>query len=122
MSHTAQPVDPGVYGDYQDAAAASAPAEVDIAHRSRVLGDPVASLCDIAQVWSGILGHTVQPHEVPLMMAGLKLVRTRIMPNYSDSSDDVVGYIDIFRRVIGEDMIHARTVEEFLQKGGLYHD
>lgn len=82
--------------------------------RASVYGDPVENLCRIAQVWSGILGHEVQPTDVPLMMAGLKLVRTQVTPDYSDSSDDVDGFMEMFRRVVGSDMIHARSVGDYL--------
>jgi hypothetical protein len=44
----------------------------------------------------------------------LKLVRTSHTPDYSDNSDDIEGYLDIFRKVVGEDMVHARTVSEYL--------
>jgi hypothetical protein len=47
------------------------------------------------------------------MMAGMKLVRTDVTPDYSDNSDDVDGYMDIFRRLVGEDMVHARTPAEY---------
>ncbi len=85
-----------------------------IDRRIQVYGEPVDCFTRIAQVWSGILGHTVQPCEVPLMMVGLKIVRAQVMPDYSDNSDDVDGYMDIFRKLIGEDMIHARSVDDFI--------
>lgn len=87
-----------------------------IDRRVQVYGDPTATFVRIAQVWSGILGHEVQPVEVPLMMAGMKMVRTQVMPDYSDNSDDIDGYMDIFRQLVGEDMIHARTVNEFIEQ------
>ena len=88
--------------------------EVDV--RVSVYGDPVDTYRRIAQVWSGILGHPVQPVEVPLMMAGLKLVRTQVSPDYSDNSDDIDGYVDIFRKIVGPDMIDARSVREYIEK------
>ena len=87
-----------------------------IDRRVQVYGDPVETFARIAQVWSGIIGHEIQPWEVPLMMAGMKMVRADVMPDYSDNSDDIAGYLDIFRKIIGEDMIHARTVNEFIEK------
>jgi hypothetical protein len=54
------------------------------------------------------------------MMAGMKLVRTSVTPDYSDNSDDVDGYMDIFRRLVGDDMVHARTPAEYwAQKDGV---
>lgn len=86
-----------------------------ITGRRAVYGDPETTFVRIAQVWTGIIGHEIQPHEVPLMMAGLKAVRTQICPDYSDNSDDIDGYIDIFKLLIGENMIHARSVDEYLR-------
>ncbi len=81
--------------------------------RVALYGDPVEVNVRIAQVWSGIIGHEIQPVEVPLMMAGLKLVRAQVTPDYSDSSDDVHGWTHIFELMVGEDMIHARTPAEY---------
>lgn len=89
--------------------------EAFINERSRVYGDPVSTFARIAQVWSGILGTEVNACDVPLMQAGMKLVRTQVTPDYSDNSDDVEGYLDIFRQVVGDGMVHARTVEEYLR-------
>lgn len=87
-----------------------------IDRRTQVYGDPVETYTRIASVWSGILGVHVNPVDVPLCMAGLKLVRTQAMPDYSDNSDDIDGYVDIARQIVGEDMIHARTVNEFIEQ------
>lgn len=87
-----------------------------IDRRVQVYGNPIETFARIAQVWSGIIGHEIQPVEVPLMMAGMKMVRAQVMPDYSDNSDDIDGYLDIFRKIVGEDMIHARTVNEFIEK------
>lgn len=85
-----------------------------IDRRVQVYGNPVETFERIAQVWSGILGHPVQSVEVPLMMAGMKMVRAQVMPDYSDNSDDIDGYMDIFRQLVGDDMINARTVADFI--------
>lgn len=82
--------------------------------RVQVYGDPVVTFVQIAQVWSGILGVEVQPTSVPLCLIGMKLVRTVQAPDYSDNSDDVEGYLDIFRQIVGDDMIHARSVAEYI--------
>ena len=42
--------------------------------------------------------------------------RTTQAPNYSDNSDDIEGYLDIFRKIVGDDMIQARSVTEYLEK------
>lgn len=87
-----------------------------IDQRVALYGDPRETFVRIAQVWTGILGHEVQPAEVPLLLMGLKLVRTQVTPDYSDNSDDIEGYLDIFRTIIGEDMVHARLSSEYWAK------
>jgi hypothetical protein len=84
--------------------------------RRAVYGQPTVTFPQIAQVWSGIIGYEIQPDEVPLMLIGLKLVRTAQCPDYSDNSDDIEGFLAIFRELVGDDMIHARTVDEYLLK------
>ncbi len=91
-----------------------------IDQRVEVYGDPITSFARVAEVWSGILGVEVKPAEVPLCLIGLKLVRTAVAPDYSDNSDDIEGYLDIFRKIIGPDMVKARSVDEYvLLKGEL---
>lgn len=85
-----------------------------IDRRVQVYGDPIDGFTRIAEVWSGILGHHVNPVEVPLMMMGMKLVRAQVSPDYSDNIDDVDGYGDIFRKLVGDDMIHARSVNDYI--------
>lgn len=87
-----------------------------IDNRTSVYGDPIESYTRIAQVWSGILGFEVQPYQVVLCMIGTKSVRASITPNYSDNSDDIEGYLDMFRTIIGDDMIIARLTSEYLEK------
>lgn len=86
--------------------------------RVDVYGDPVKVFTRHAQVWSGILGTEVQPWQVALCMMGYKLVRTSVTPDYSDNSDDIDGYKDIFTSLIGEDMVHARDTATYLAGGG----
>lgn len=85
--------------------------------RVDVYGDPVMCFTRHAQVWSGILGIEVQPWQVALCMLGYKLVRTGITPDYSDNSDDIEGYLDIFRQLM-PDMVQARDTAEYLAGGG----
>lgn len=85
--------------------------------RVDVYGDPVMGFTRHAQVWSGILGIEVQPWQVALCMLGYKLVRTGITPDYSDNSDDIEGYLDIFRQLM-PDMVQARDTAEYLAGGG----
>ncbi len=81
--------------------------------REDLYGDAVEGMSRISSVWSGILDFEVQPHQVPLMLLGLKLVRASVSPDYSDNSDDIEGYLAIFRDTVGPNMIQARTSEEY---------
>ena len=87
-----------------------------IDERKKVYGEPTVTFPQIAEVWSGILGHHVNATDVPLMLIGMKLVRTAQAPDYSDNSDDVEGYLDIFRQLVGDDMVEARSVNEYINK------
>ena len=87
-----------------------------VASRDGVYGPVVESFVRMAQIWSGILNVEVQPWQIPLCMIGLKQVRATYAPDYSDNSDDIKGYIGIFEELIGTDMIHARSVNEYLEK------
>ena len=95
----------------------SIPEEV-VDGRNSVYGNPVETFSRIAEVWSGILGHTVNATDVPLCLMGMKIIRTTQAPDYSDNSDDIEGYLDIFRKIVGDDMVHARSVKEYLEKRG----
>jgi hypothetical protein len=86
-----------------------------IDERVQVYGDPTVTFPQIAQVWSGYLGVEIKATDVPIMQLLMKTVRLRQAPNYSDNSDDIEGYLDIFRKLVGDDMIHARSVDEFIQ-------
>jgi hypothetical protein len=87
-----------------------------IDRRRQVYGEPKDGFPRIAQVWSGITGHEISALDVPLMLIGLKAVRTQITPDYSDNSDDIEGFLAIFRELVGEDMVHARLVSEYIEK------
>lgn len=88
--------------------------------RVSIYGDPITTHIRIAQVWSGITGHEITAGDVALMMVGLKTVRSQITPTYADNSDDIEGYLDIFRQIVGPDMVHARTPSDYrAQRGSL---
>ena len=82
--------------------------------RRGVYGEPTDTFTRMATMISGLLDHEVQPWQVPLILIITKMVRTNQCPTYSDNSDDIDGYLEIFRELIGDDMIHARTVSEYL--------
>ena len=87
-----------------------------IDRRRQVYGEPKDGFPRIAQVWSGIKGVEFSALDVPLMLIGLKAVRTQITPDYSDNSDDIEGFLAIFRELVGEDMVKARLVSEYIEK------
>lgn len=84
--------------------------------RVSVYGDPKETFGRIAQMWSALFGFEVHDWQVPLAMQAMKMIRTTQAPDYSDNTDDIEGYLDIFRQLIGEDMVHARSVTEYLEK------
>lgn len=67
--------------------------------RGQIYGDAVTQYGQVAQVWSGILGHEVTAHQAALMMVGLKLVRASTSPDHEDNLDDAAGYVRIAQRI-----------------------
>lgn len=57
----------------------------------------------IAQVWSGIIGHEITAHQVALCMAGTKLVRAAFQPGHEDSYIDAAGYAAIAAEIMHEE-------------------
>ena len=84
--------------------------------RRSVYGNPEEVFPRHAQVWSAILGVPVTAEQVALCLIGYKLVRTADAPDYSDNSDDIEGYLDIFRKIVGDRMVSARSVSEYMEK------
>jgi hypothetical protein len=85
--------------------------------RRGVYGEPTNTYPRIAAMWQALLdGNEVQGWHVPLMMIAAKMVRTVEAPDYSDNSDDIEGYLAIFRELVGDDMVNARSVTEYLEK------
>ena len=69
--------------------------------RGNQWGDAIGTHVRIAQVWTGILDHKVEPVQVALMMEGLKLVRASINPDDPDSFHDAQGYDRIAELIAG---------------------
>ena len=84
--------------------------------RRSVYGNPEEVFPRHAQVWSAIIGAPVTAEQVALCLIGYKLIRTADTPDYSDNSDDIEGYLDIFRKIVGDRMISARSVSEYMEK------
>lgn len=82
--------------------------------RRSVYGEPVDTFARMAQMVSGLLGYEVHAWQIPLILIITKMVRTNQCHTYSDNSDDIEGYLAIFRELVGDDMIHARSVDDYL--------
>lgn len=63
--------------------------------RGRVYADPVTNHYRIAQLWSTYLEHSVEPHQVAVCMALLKIARTMETPSHLDSWNDGAAYLAI---------------------------
>jgi hypothetical protein len=63
-----------------------------IEERQKVYGSPKENFEHIAKRWSLLLGITVTPAQVGLMMLDLKIARLQKNPGHYDSLVDVAGY------------------------------
>lgn len=66
--------------------------QVVMRDREAVHGNPGDTFAKIAMIWTAILGHDVDPSQVALCLAGLKLARLAGNPSHSDSWVDLAGY------------------------------
>lgn len=55
-------------------------------------GTPTESFSRIAHLWSNILQHKVEPHEVALCMNGVKIIRAAVDPTNFDNWVDQAGW------------------------------
>ena len=84
--------------------------------RRHVYGAPTEFFPRLAQMWAGILGADVTALDAAACMIALKTLRATMSPDYSDNTDDIVGYVDVFRELVGPDMIQARSVAEYAEQ------
>lgn len=91
-------------------------ADILLAQRQAVYGDRVDNMRRTAMMWSGFLGFDIKPWQVPIMMSLYKTYRLGVTPDYSDNIDDIDGWNKMFRELMGDELIQARTVEEYLDK------
>ena len=87
-----------------------------IDRRMQVYGRPTVAFSEIAEMWSVYLGVPISAYQVTILMILMKVVRSKTSPDYSDHIDDIKGYADLFEKVMGEDLIKARTVNEYIEK------
>lgn len=89
--------------------------------RHQVYGDRVPNMENVALMWTGYLRSQnatveIRPEDVSTMFQLAKIYRFGVEPEYSDNIDDMEGYGQMTREVVGERLIKARTVDEFLAK------
>ena len=75
-------------------------------------GHPISQHKRIAELWSAYLGYPIQPNEVAICMALVKISRQAEDPRIDDNYTDALGYIAI-----------AKTVTEAMQdEDGVWKD
>ncbi|QPL14160.1 hypothetical protein SEA_ATRAXI_6 [Microbacterium phage Atraxi] len=79
-------------------------------------GNRVVNMAEQADMIRAYLsGREVQAIDVPMILILIKTHRLGKMPDYADNFDDIEGYLQIAREVIGEDMIQAATAREYAE-------
>ena len=68
-------------------------------------GEPYINHDNIARIWSVILGRKVEPFQVALCMAGLKLARLSGNPDNMDSYIDGAAYLAIAGELVNADRL-----------------
>jgi len=68
-------------------------------------GEPYINHDNIARIWSVILGYRVEPFQVALCMAGLKLARLSGNPDNMDSYIDGAAYLAIAGELVNFDKL-----------------
>jgi len=68
-------------------------------------GEPYINHDNIARIWSVILGRKVEPFQVALCMAGLKLARLAGNPDNMDSYIDGAAYLAIAGELVNFDKL-----------------
>ncbi|MFG1399807.1 DUF6378 domain-containing protein [Roseixanthobacter pseudopolyaromaticivorans] len=63
-----------------------------VTHRQESYGSPEDNATLIARLWAAILGADVEPYQVALCMAAVKIARLANDPSHSDSWVDLAGY------------------------------
>ena len=66
-----------------------------LSNRQDTYGTPRANHQRIAALWSVYLERKVEPHDVALMMALVKIARLMATPNHLDSAVDGAAYFSI---------------------------
>ena len=79
-------------------------------------GDRVTNMADQAAMINAYLGgREVTAIDVPMIFILVKVQRLGNMPDYKDNYDDIEGYLQIAKEIIGDDMIDAKTAREYAE-------
>ena len=73
-----------------------------VTHRRGTYGPPVDLFEQVAARWSLTLGTTINPAQVVLCLADLKIARLTHDPRHLDSIADVAGYAGCLAEVLGD--------------------
>ena len=82
-------------------------------------GDRVQNMKEQAAMINAYLGtppRAIEAVDVPIIFVLIKAHRLGKMPDYADSYNDIDGYMQIAREVIGDDMIDAATAKEYAEE------
>lgn len=63
--------------------------------RADTYGDPTQSFTRLAALWSATIGMTIEPYQVALCLAQLKISRIVSSPNHLDTYIDGAGYLGL---------------------------
>ena len=62
-------------------------------------GHPITNHKRIAELWSAYLGYPIQPNEVAICMALVKISRQAEDPAYLDNYEDAIAYLSIGKSI-----------------------
>jgi hypothetical protein len=62
-------------------------------------GHPITNHKRIAELWSAYLGYPIQPNEVAICMALVKISRQAEDPAYVDNYEDAIAYLSIGKSI-----------------------
>ena len=74
-----------------------------IVDRGLVYGEPTFNHLRIAQLWSAYLDHGIEPHEVAICMALVKIARIQESSQHEDSYLDACSYLAIAGQIATTD-------------------
>ena len=94
--------------------------------RRSTYGDRVKNMNAMAKMVNGYLdgveertgSREIEGADFAMIMTLYKIYRFAVTPDYADNADDAMGYIKMAIECIGDDMIHARSVGEYLRLKG----